>query len=1148
MRPRDSAGHTACGGLAGRRGGTGDGGTTPLAHSVLGEPRESAAHPQGVATPATAIAWNLVDSVDRRPTLGYRGSEHRIGGAEVMAAVVCSACGTQLRERAKFCDECGAPTTAAPAATYRQVTVLFADVVGSMGIAAAVDIERYREIMGALVEGSATAARRFGGSVEYTGDGVMVIFGVPVALEDHALRACLAALAIQEAANRLAAEVLRRDGVELRVRVGINSGRVIAGEIGSGAPGYRAVGETVGFAQRIESVAPPGGVMVSEATARLVEELVVLGEPEPAHIKGMAEPVRVCRLISAGHREGPGRRTEAQLVGRDGEMAALAQTVDRVLGGRGQVVTLSGPAGIGKSRAAREIAAVAAERGVEVFWAACESHTCDVPFLAVARILRAGAGLADLEGEAARERLRAFVGASIDQPDHRGNYQQDLQLLEDFLGVADPDAARPPIDPDARRRRLTAFINSVTLARRAPALYVIEDVHWIDAVSESMIAGLLEVIPRTPSLVLITSRTEYKGMLSRVDGAQAITLEPLADADTATLVAELLGTDLSVAELAAVIVERAAGNPFFAEEIVRELAQRGTLSGSRGQYRCHTDAGEVSVPVTVQAAIEARIDRLSAQARRTLSAGAVIGARFDADLLSTLEADPVLDELLAAELIDHERFTQEASYQFRHPLIRAVAYESQLKSDRAELHRRLAAAIESHDPDATDENAALIAEHQEAAGDSHAAYGWHMRAASWSVSRDVAAARVSWERARRIADRLPDDDVARLAMRIAPRTMLCATDWQAITESHGRFDELREMCTATGDDVSLAIGMSGRLAELLYAGRAHQQPALPAEQMALLASIEDPGPMIGLAPVAFNMWWDTGEFDELLRWSDIVVDRADGDPVRGTEYGAFGSPLAAALAWRSIARWWLGRSGWQQDIREAESMARKSGDPTIIGLVTLWTSSLAISHGVSVADDAAVRAAEEALHATEGSSDATAAVIALGLGITLLSRDPAADRARGLDVMVAAREKLSMVPMPLLVPIAELWIAREQARRGDLGAAIPAIRSLVVDLHSAPRCFFGVWGADVLAEALLARRADGDLDEAQRVIDGLSQLRADGSAMLEITRMRMRVRVAGARGDLTYGALLSEYRASAEAFGFHGHIAWAHAAAGGAGL
>ena len=261
-----------------------------------------------------------------------------------------------------------------------------------------------------LVERSAAVVRRYGGTVEYTGDGVMAIFGAPIALEDHAFRACLAALAIQEETKQLAADVQRRDGVALQVRVGLNSGRVIAGEIGSGSLGYAATGEHVGMAQRMESVAPPGGVMLSESTARLVEHTVMLAEPEWVRIKGADEPVRARRLLAIGPRDGLVGRAEASLVGRRWEMAALDAIVDRAIGGRGGVVNVVGPPGIGKSRVAREAAALAAGRGVEVFWAFCESHARDVPFHAVTRLLRAGSGVADLDGDS---RPRAVARTAV---------------------------------------------------------------------------------------------------------------------------------------------------------------------------------------------------------------------------------------------------------------------------------------------------------------------------------------------------------------------------------------------------------------------------------------------------------------------------------------------------------------------------------------------------------------------------------------------------------------------------------------------------------------------------------------------------------------------------------------------------------------
>ena len=285
-----------------------------------------------------------------------------------MAELACGSCGAQLGATAKFCSECGAPVTQlSRSAEYKQVTVLFADVVHSMDIAAAAGAERLREIMTDLVNHATVVVHRYGGTVDkFTGDGIMAVFGAPTALEDHAIRACLAALGVQEAAKQLASEVQTLDGVDLRLRVGLNSGQVIAGEIGSGALGYTAIGEQVGMAQRMESVGPPGGVMLSASTARLVDGAAALGEPEMLRVKGADEPVAAQRLLGIGERHRAGGRAESTLVGRRWEMSAVEGLLERAIDGHGAVVGVVGPPGMGKSRLVREVAAMAGRRGVEV--------------------------------------------------------------------------------------------------------------------------------------------------------------------------------------------------------------------------------------------------------------------------------------------------------------------------------------------------------------------------------------------------------------------------------------------------------------------------------------------------------------------------------------------------------------------------------------------------------------------------------------------------------------------------------------------------------------------------------------------------------------------------------------------------------------
>src|SRR5271168_4105766 len=957
------------------------------------------------------------------------------GSAEgrMTAATACRTCGTELREGARFCDGCGAPVTEHDTrAEYKQVTVLFADVVHSMDLATTVGAERLREIMAELVDITTAVVKRYGGTVDkFTGDGIMAVFGAPVALEDHAVRACLAALGVQEEAHRLAVDIQERDGVDLQLRVGLNSGQVIAGEIGSGALGYTAVGEQVGLAQRIESVAPPGGVMLSESTARLAAG-AVLGEPELLRVKGAEEPVPVRRLLGMGERQRAAWRAESNLVGRRWEMAAVEGLLDRASDGRGAVVGVVGSPGIGKSRLVREVAAMAAARGVDVFTAFCESHTSQVPFHAIARLLRAATGIEGIDADAARARIRAQTTDA--EP-------EDLLLFDDLLGIADPDAALPRIDPDARRRRLTALVNAASLARRAPAVYVVEDVHWIDEVSESMLADFMAVTPQTHFLVLITCRPEYRGALSRVPGAQSIALAPLSDSETAALVTDLLGPDSSVGGLTTTIVERAAGNPFFVEEMVRELAERGVLRGNRSAYISTVGATEVSVPATVQAAIAARIDRLSPAAKRTLSAAAVIGSRFDPGLLETLGIEPVLKDLVGGEFIDQITSTEEPEYLFHHPLIRTVAYEAQLKSDRAELHRRLAAVIEARSPASADENAALIAEHLEAAGDLHAAYGWQMRAAKWATNRDIAAARLSWERARTIADALPADDPGRAAMRIAPRTMLCGTGWRVHANVAGdRFDELRELCSAAGDKASLGIATAGLVVGYAHQDRVREASQLASEAWALAESVGDATLTVGLSfPVIYGEI-ESAEWCDVLRWSQTVIDLADGDPSKGNFL--VGSPLALAFASRGMARYFLGRPGWLEDLRHGLAMARRA-DPASYAGVVGYIYLLGIPFGVLRPDDRAQHEIEDALRIAERSSDdVVVGFTQATLGVALVHRDTIVECGRGQQLLAEVSEVFLNQGHNLCdLPIVEVYSARETARQGDHDAAIPVIRS-----------------------------------------------------------------------------------------------------------
>jgi hypothetical protein len=511
--------------------------------------------------------------------------------------------------------------------------------------------------------------------------------------------------------------------------------------------------------------------------------------------------------------------------------------------------------------------------------------------------------------------------------------------------------------------------------------------------------------------------------------------------------------------------------------------------------------------------------------------------------LERLGIDPVLDDLVGGELIDQITFTNDPAYVFHHPLIRTVAYESQLKSDRADLHRRLAAAIESRDPATVEENAALIAEHLEAAGDGHIAYGWHMRAATWATNRDTTAARLSWERAVEIADALPAEDPNRTTMRIAPRTMLCATAFRAVMGMTGdRFDELQELCAAADDKASLAIGMAGLVIDQAFQGRVRDASQLASEAWTLAESIGDPTLTVGLCFPLIYAKTQSAEWSEGLRLSQKVVDLADGDPAKGNFI--VGSPLAIALAARGTHRYVLGRAGWRDDLRHGLAMARNA-DPLSYLTVVTYVYLPGIICGVLRPDDSAMREVEDALRIAERSSDDRALTLApMTLGVALVHRQTAADRDRGEKLLAEASDVYLLRHNLCDLPIINVYLARERARHGDRNNAIPVMHAAVDDLAREGRLLqWGIPATGVLVETLLDRGDDGDVAEAEAAIGRLAAAPADDDlVMRDIWLLRLRALLARAHGDdAAYTDFRDRYRDMARTLGFEGHIEWAEA-------
>jgi adenylate cyclase len=609
------------------------------------------------------------------------------------------------------------------------------------------------------------------------------------------------------------------------------------------------------------------------------------------------------------------------------------------------------------------------------------------------------------------------------------------------------------------------------------------------------------------------------------------------------LVTELLGADPSVAGLVERIAERASGNPFFGEEIVRDLADRGVLRGKRGAHTCADDAADVDVPATVQAAIAARIDRLAPDAKVALNAAAVIGLRFEENLLATLADTAAVEPLLRAELIDQVTFTPRAEYAFRHPLIRSVAHRSQLAATRADLHRRLAAVLETRDPESADENAALIAEHLEAAGDLAEAFSWHMRAGTWLNFRDIHAGRLSWQRASEVADRMTADQPGRDAMRLGPRALLCATAFRTGSNfDNATFEETCRLANGLGDKVSLAMAMSGRSAALMFGGRYRESSRVATEIIALLESIGDPTWELTLFYGAATAKLVNGEVAAASRLVQRMIDLADGDPLKGAS--VIESPLTLALMFQATARSCLGTEGWKADLAQAVALVREFlpiGQPDVL----VWKYYLGVSAGALHADAAAVRETAEVLEMAEQRADDLSVWSARFLHGLMLAQQSASDRDRGRSILASVREAVTQHrSISLFLPFIDIEFAKEEARHGDIDGAIRALEAILQhDDH--PTGGMGPQGraTEVMVELLLQRGGPADIAAAQAAIDRLAAVPTEpGVVINEIALLRLRALLAGAQGDeAAYRDLVDRYRAMAHEIGFEGHIAMAEA-------
>jgi class 3 adenylate cyclase/tetratricopeptide (TPR) repeat protein len=667
----------------------------------------------------------------------------------------------------------------------KQVTVLFADLKGSMELLADRDPEEARQLLDPVLERMMAAVHRYEGTVnQVLGDGIMALFGAPIAHEDHAVRACYAALAMQHAVGHYAEEVRRQQGLDVQMRVGLHSGEVVVRAIGNDLHmDYTAVGQTTHLAARMEQLARPGTTFITADTLRLVEGLVRVTALGPIPVKGLPEPVEVYELVGASTLRGRFQagvvRGLTRFVGRDQELATTQHALAQAGAGRGQVVALVGEAGVGKSRLVYEVVHAHQTQGWRVLESASVSYGKATPYFPVIELLKHYVHVEDSDD--VRTRRAKVTGQVLTLDDA---LQDTLPALLSLLEALPEDSPFRTLDPPQRRQRTLAALKRLLLreSQEQPLLLVFEDLHWIDAETQALLESLVESLPTARLLLLVNYRPEYQhGWGSKISYTQ-LRLDPLPPGNADEFLQVLLGDDVSLVPLKRLLIERTEGNPFFLEESVRTLVETGVLVGEPGASRLAHTLPTVQVPATVQAVLAARLDRLPSEEKHLLQTAAVIGTAVSLSLLQAFAELPEdalyrsLMHLQAAEFLYETRLFPDHEYTFKHALTHEVAYSSLLLERRRTLHARIVEALETLAGDRLDEQVDRLAHHavRGEVWDKALAYG--RQAGEKAMTRSAYRAAVeAFEQALRAMPHLPETCATReqaIELRLALRWAL----------------------------------------------------------------------------------------------------------------------------------------------------------------------------------------------------------------------------------------------------------------------------------------------------------------------------------------------------------------------------------------
>src|SRR5438552_3730946 len=602
----------------------------------------------------------------------------------------------------------------------KQVTVLFADLKGSMELLAERDPEEARQLLDPLLDRMMAAVHQYEGTVnQVMGDGIMALFGAPLAHEDHAVRACYAALRMQEAVQQYATEVQRTHGVPIHIRVGLNAGEVVVRSIGSDLHmDYTAVGQTTHLAARMEQMAMPGAILITPAVLGLVEGFVQVKALGAMPVRGLRDPVEVYEVTGAGvvrsRLQAAAARGLTRFVGRQPELEALQQALVQAQAGHGQVVAMVGEAGVGKSRLLYEFGHSHHTQGWLVLESASVSYGKASPYFPVVDLLKRYCHIEERDDpRTIRTKVTGQI-LTLDEARH-----ETIPALLALLDALPADSPFLTLDPPQRRQRTLNGLKRLLMreSQVQPLLLVCEDLHWIDTETQALLDSLVESVPTARLLLLVNYRPEYQHDWGSKTYYRQLRLDPLPPASADEFLQALLGDDPSLAPLKQLLIARTGGNPFFLEESVRTLVETGMLVGAPGAYRLAQPLASLQMPATVQAVLAARIDRLPPEEKHVLQTAAVIGTEVSLPLLQAIAELPEADlyrglaHLQAAEFLYETRLFPEREFTFKHALTHEVAYSSLLQERRRVLHARIVEALEALYPDRLAEQVDRLAHH-----------------------------------------------------------------------------------------------------------------------------------------------------------------------------------------------------------------------------------------------------------------------------------------------------------------------------------------------------------------------------------------------------------------------------------------------------